>query len=210
MPDDSNGSSSPLSGPAAPDNDRSEVRPASGDADLLLRITRGDASAAEELVDRHSPRLLRAARARISSMFSARFDPEDIVQSTFRSFFRRARTGSYEAPRAGDLFNLLIVIALRKVRARAVEHQAACRDVRRSGEPVEQVADGDDDRSLHELLVTIDEVCRGLGESHRRIVMLRLEGYTIDEIAGRSERSRRTVERALHEFRAVLGEYFAP
>lgn len=180
------------------------------DSELLHRIRSGDEDAALEIVNRHSPRLLRAAKSRISSMFSSRFDPEDIVQSTFRSFFRRAQGGGYEAPQAGDLFNLLIVIAMRKVRARVVEHQAACRDVRRNSDSLEGVAHQGNDADLLDLLVTIEEVCQGLGESHRRIVMLRLEGYSVEEIAERSDRSRRTVERALHEFRAVLSQYFSP
>ena len=180
------------------------------DTTLLRRVEQGDEVAAERIFERHSSRFLRVARTRISTMFASRFDPEDIVQSTFRSFFRRAQGGSYQAPQAGDLFNLLIVIALRKVRARAVHHQAACRDVRCTNDTIDELPTRNDDRPLQDLLETIDEVCAGLGESHRTIVMLRLEGYTIEEIAERSARSRRTVERALHEFRGLLSQYFAP
>jgi hypothetical protein len=40
----------------------------------------------------------------------------------------------------------------------------------------------------------------------RAIVELRIEGHEVEEIVARTQRSRRSVERALQEFRARLRE----
>ncbi len=44
----------------------------------------------------------------------------------------------------------------------------------------------------------------GLPPANREMVRLRLMGFTVGEISGRTGRSRRTVERTLQEFRAGL------
>ena len=63
---------------------------------------------------------------------ASRVDPEDIVQSVFRSFFQRAITDAYSVPAGQDLWKLLLTIALNKVRSQGVYHRAAKRDVLRS------------------------------------------------------------------------------
>jgi RNA polymerase sigma-70 factor, ECF subfamily len=181
------------------------------DQSLLGLLRGGDERAASEIFSRHSARLLAAARTRLSRHLAARVDEDDIIQSTFRSFFRRAGNGGYSAPRTGDLFNLLIVIAMRKVNARADYHQAGQRDVRRSqaGDDLPAM-EASDDRPLRELCLTIDELCSGREEAQRQIVAFRLEGFSIHEIAARTGRSRRTVERELQWFREALSRYFEP
>ncbi len=183
----------------------------STDQSLLNGIRTGSESAATEVFARYSPKLLSVARTRLSAMLSSRVDPDDIVQSTFKSFFRRASHGSYVAPESGDLFNLLIVIAMRKVNAKSEFHQAAIRDVRRSKrmDHLSQTWQGDE-QPLRELCLTIEEICEGLSETQKTIIALRLEGYTVDEVAGKSDRSKRTVERELQNFRKSLSRYFDP
>ena len=63
---------------------------------LLDRVHRGDEQAAEELLDRYVSRLIQLARSRLPSKLARRLDPEDVVQSACRSFFRRAGAGLYE------------------------------------------------------------------------------------------------------------------
>ena len=47
----------------------------------------------------------------------------------------------------------------------------------------------------------------GLPESNREMIRLRIEGYEIAEIAVRTGRSRRTVERVLQDFRNRIAPY---
>ncbi len=181
------------------------------DDSLLGQWRAGDNQAAAEVFARHSPRLMAAARSRLVSFLSTRVDPEDIVQSTFKSFFRRAGNGGYLAPESGDLFNLLIVIAMRKVNAKAYYHQAASRDVRRTSETtVEPLANSNDEQQLRELCLTIDDLCQPLTSIQKQIVALRLEAYSVAEIAEQTQRSKRTVERELQAFRKLLSGYFDP
>ena len=54
---------------------------------LLERFRSGDELAAEALFSRYFERLTSLARTRLSSSLKRRTDPEDIVQSVYRSFF---------------------------------------------------------------------------------------------------------------------------
>ena len=68
----------------------------------------------------------------VSSSLSSRVDPEDIVQSVFRTFFRRASEGQYQVPSGEELWKLLLAISLNKVRSVGQFHRAAKRDIHSS------------------------------------------------------------------------------
>ncbi len=181
------------------------------DKSLLFDVQDGHEAAADELFRRHAPRLMAVARKRLSAMLNSRLDPDDIVQSTFKSFFTKASHGGYDAPESGDLFKLLIVIAMRKVNAKAEYHQAGKRDVRRcAGDKPLDARPGNDEASLRELYLTIEDICADMAEGQRQIIELRLEGRSVAEIAEACQRSKRTVERELQGFRNTLGRYFEP
>ena len=76
-------------------------------ADLLTRIEQGDEPATFELMDRYAERLIALAHKRMSKKLARRIDPEDIVQSACRSFFRNAQLGRYEVRDSDDLWRLL-------------------------------------------------------------------------------------------------------
>ena len=46
---------------------------------------------------------------------------------------------------------------------------------------------------------------RELPEAHRRIIEMRIEGHEVNEIATAVQRSKRSVERVLQDFRQRLG-----
>src|SRR5947207_1477 len=101
-------------------------------AELLARYYRGrDEAAAEELFRRYSGRLTALARSRLSQALATRVDPEDVVQSAYRSFFLLARDGEVLLRESGDLWRLLARITLRKVYRSARRHRADCRSVER-------------------------------------------------------------------------------
>ena len=88
----------------------------SSDRSLLLRLRRGEQDAATQLYVRYAPRLRALVRARCSDRLAGRLEPDDIVQSVFRRFFRRVVQGGYEVPPGEELWGLLLVIALNKIR----------------------------------------------------------------------------------------------
>jgi RNA polymerase sigma-70 factor (ECF subfamily) len=193
-----------LSGPAA--------RPADtvpSDRSLLRRFRSGQPDAATELYRRYADRLRALAAGQVAPELASRLDPDDIVQSVFRTFFRRAARGQYDVPEGENLWNLFTIIALHKIRSAATYHRAAKRDVRASATPLtdpstEQPLAAPDELALAALRMVIDDLRGALPPSMRPIIQLRIEGHRVEEIAQRTRRSRRSVERALQEFRARL------
>lgn len=179
------------------------------DRSLLHRFQRGQADASTQLYLRYARRLHALAVKQSSPDLAQRLDPEDIVQSVFRTFFRRAAEGHYDVPDGEEIWKLLLVIALNKVRTAGEYHRAAKRDVRMtaSGSSYERAVEkesGQDETAYLILRMVVDQALEGLPALHRRMIELRIEGYEVGEIAEQVERSKRTVERVLQEFRARL------
>ena len=102
-----------MAGPddVAPEDD---IREESGPSDrtLLKRFHGGQADAATLLYLRYAARITSFAGTQQGPDLASRFDPDDIVQSIFRTFFRRAAEGHYDVPEGEDLWKLFLVIAL--------------------------------------------------------------------------------------------------
>src|SRR5262245_10642032 len=107
------------------------------DQELLQRFRQGDEQAAAELYARYAHRLRALVKARCSSDLARRIDPDDIVQSVFRRFFQRVSQGDYDVPAGEELWGLLLVIALNKLRTEETYHRAGKRDVRLTIDGVE-------------------------------------------------------------------------
>ena len=177
----------------------------STDASLLRRFRGGDDDAATQLYLRYAGRLRAMAAAQAAPELASRFDPDDIVQSVFRTFFRRAAAGEYAAPGGDELWKLFLIIGLNKVRATAAHHKAAKRDIRQTaGGDALDAAAGSREENLRVLELTIEELLAPLPPTHREIIELRIAGHEVADIAARTGRAKRSVERILHEFRAGL------
>lgn len=175
--------------------------------ELLNRIRHGDEQAAVELLDRFSERLIDLARSRLSRKLARRIDPEDIVQSACRSFFRLARAGRFELDEGAELWHLLATITINKTRNAVRRHTAQKRTVKseeshscESGSaalPPEALAR---EPSPEEAVVLVEETERMMGRLtglQRQIVQLRMQGYTITETSQQAECAERTVRRAM-------------
>jgi RNA polymerase sigma-70 factor (ECF subfamily) len=183
---------------------------APSDKSLLRRFQHGDQDAATLLFLRYAHRLRALARQQCGADLNRRLDAEDIVQSVFRYFFHAARRGYYDVPEGQDLWKLFLVIALNKIRAQGAFHRAARRDVRLT-EDLEACDQSPQFRHQHDkeaytvLHLVIEDILARLPAPHRRMVELRIDGYEVADIARQSNRSKRTVERVLQEFRHQLG-----
>ena len=177
------------------------------DSFLLRQFRAGTADAATLLYFKYAEQLHALAQARMAPDLARRVDADDIVQSVFRTFFRRAALGQYQVPAGGDLWKLLLVMALNKIRSVATHHRSDRRDVSRTpgdDDAGVAVADQDDNAAVATLRMTIEELLCDLPESHRAIIELRIEGHEVADIARKVSRSKRSVERALREFRDQL------
>jgi RNA polymerase sigma-70 factor, ECF subfamily len=190
-----------------------EAQPAEGAADdraLLDQLRDGNDEAATRLYAKYAERLRALARDRTSDALARRLDADDVVQSVFRVFFDGASRGLYDVPAGAEIWKLLVVIALNKIRAAAVYHQAAKRDVRATAELAGLTADQEPTRPDHrrELELVVQETLARLPAAERAVLELRLHGYEVGEIAERRGCSKRTVERALQQARERLRQYF--
>jgi RNA polymerase sigma-70 factor (ECF subfamily) len=181
---------------------------------LLARWREGDQQAATELFERYSERLIALARSRLSAKLSQRVDPEDVVQSVCRIFFTEAREGRYDLQRGGDLWQLLAAITLHKLQSLVHYHSAQKRAPQRergfgtedSLVRIQPTAFAADPTPL-EAATFVDEVELILGRldsRHRPIVVLRLSGKSLEEIAAELKYSDRTVRRVLDQLKREL------
>ena len=102
------------------------------DGVLLAEFRTGGEDAARRLYERYAGRLRRLAESYCKNQYTSRFDAEDVVQSVFRVFFQGVRGHGYDASSDGELWGLLSVIALNKVRGNIDHHSAAKRSVERT------------------------------------------------------------------------------
>jgi DNA-directed RNA polymerase specialized sigma24 family protein len=167
----------------------------------------GDDEAARKLWERFFSRLVEVAVARLGAGSKRRGDEEAIAAAAFNSFFERARSGQFQAVNdRNSLWALLLTIVERK----AINHQIAetrsfrSNDPRRQGGDVVTLLAGSDPTPDFEVMVA-DEFEHLLGmlgqESLVRVVVLRLQGYSVREISEEMGVELRTVYRKLDTIR---------
>jgi RNA polymerase sigma-70 factor (ECF subfamily) len=171
--------------------------------ELVRRHCDGDPEAARQLFEQYACRLCHLAEKHLSRKLAGRVEGEDIVQSAFRTFFRRTSQGEFQIDSSAQLWQLLVVITVRKARAQGRFHTAAVRDI--SAEHPVSAAGVLADLESHEpgpedVIVLMDQIAallKGLPSLYCQVLELRLQGYSATEIAPRLGVSRRTVYRAL-------------
>jgi RNA polymerase sigma factor (sigma-70 family) len=167
-------------------------------------LAAGDTQVVQSFWDNYGARLQGLAAQFLTTRLYRRVDPEDIVQSVCRSFFTRARDGQFELTDRDSLWRLLCAITLTKVRQKArfhgrqkrSVHQEASLDDTRFGGPGLSAAEPTPEEAA-EFADQLQRILDALDEEERQIILLRLEQYTLDEIAQRQGCSERTVRRIL-------------
>jgi RNA polymerase sigma-70 factor (ECF subfamily) len=163
----------------------------------------GDPDAAEVLFDRYALRLVRVAEQHLSRRLAGRLDGEDVVQSVFRTFFRRAEAGEFRIDTSEQLWRLLVRITVLKARAKARHHTAGLRDATAEvGEGASGIVAGvpDGEPGPTEAVALVDQIealLRGLPHAYARVLELRLAGDSVTEVAERLGLSRQGVHRML-------------
>jgi RNA polymerase sigma factor (sigma-70 family) len=173
-------------------------------------LGQGENRALAEIWRRFFPRLSGLARRTLASFPSHNVEAEDVVQSAFISFWLAVdeRRGYHWSGR-DDLWRLLATITARKARKKVRRETAQKRGGAQNREEL-----SDDALAVRQLgklsPVEFDaigeEMLLGLNERRRTTALLRLQGCTDDEIAGRLGCSRRSVERELAAIRQQWSE----
>jgi len=186
--------------------------PGSPDERVLLDLLRkGDEEAYRNLFNAYAERLLGLARWRISQRMARRVDPEDILQSVFRTFFTRVKAGHLSFEDQDDLSKLLVSITVRKTLRQIAFHRAAKRDP-----GMEVVQDDSSAQSLPDVqsvkpspeaevifVDLLEHFMARLEPRERQILELRLQGYRTTEIAEKLGILDRTVRRTFEQIRSV-------
>jgi len=181
----------------------SEPRP--GDLELISNFKAGSQSAAQELFDRYCERLMRLAKRRIGQRMTSRVDPEDVIQSAFRTFFIRVRNDEFSFHEEDDLFKLLVRLTVHKTLRQLAFHRAGKRN------PELEAAQGSDAQDLLQqvsgdepspdaavaLIDEFDRFLRQLPPLDRQVLALKLQGYSTVEIAEQIGSYDRKVRRIL-------------
>ena len=171
--------------------------------ELLPLLPAGDDQAARAVFDRYSERLVRLANQHLSRKLAGRVDGEDVVQSVFRTFFRRGTEGEFHIDSSAQLWQLLVTITILKARAKARHHTADKRDA--GAERAVEVGGAFDPTSREpgpgdavELIDQIDVLLRDLPPLYGEMLGLRLQGRNITDVADELKVSRQTVHRAMN------------
>jgi len=183
--------------------------------DLMSRLRRGDNAAAAEVFNEFANRLIELVQKRLGPQIRRKVDPEDVLQSVFRSFFRRQAAGQMEELETWDsLWGMLVVMAVRKCGHRVEYFLAACRDVQREvARPASADAAGLDDNvrapeptPAEEAILNdlVQHLLARLEGRHRPILALSLQGYAIPEISAQVGCTERTVYRVLERVKSWL------
>jgi RNA polymerase sigma-70 factor (ECF subfamily) len=181
---------------------------------FLARLRAGDDDAARELFQRFAGQLIALARGRFVAGLRHKVDPEDVVQSAYKSFFRRYGGDNLVVENWNSLWGLLTLITMRKCAERVAYHRAACRDVAREVSAPPGVEDGapwsepfgrePTPLEAAELSETVDRLLAGLDEDERPVVELSLQGHSTQEISQRLDCPERTVRRLRERVRSRL------
>jgi DNA-directed RNA polymerase specialized sigma24 family protein len=188
----------------------------------LGHLKAGDTDAAQRLWERYFGSLVRLAHARLRTASRAAEDEEDAALSAFDSFCSAAADGRFpKLDDRDDLWRILVTLTNRKALNQVERHQAQKRG---SGRVVDAAAlGGSDDRrdfldglegsepSPEFALMVADEFRQRLDalrdDSLRQIALMRMEGYTNDQIAERLDCGLRSITRKLELIRRCwLGE----
>jgi RNA polymerase sigma-70 factor, ECF subfamily len=185
---------------------------------LVKRWRKGDQDAATALFERYVERLTQLVGAKLSSKMNARVDPDDIAQSAFKSMFRRVREGDFEFGDDRAFWQLLVTIAVNKVRNKVRFAKAGKRDISR-----DSATGGDDSYDAYvasclerapssDEVVEFEELMEGLfnhlPRREARTLQMRMDGQTQQEIAAELDVDVRTVRRDLEHLKVRLKEMF--
>jgi RNA polymerase sigma-70 factor (ECF subfamily) len=182
---------------------------------LMTRLRSGEDEAAREVFVRFASRLAGLARRHLDARLAVKVDPEDVVQSAYKSFFVRQRGGELDVGTWDGLWGLLTMITLRKCADRAAYFHTEKRDVTREV----SAASDDSAPALTELALnreplpdeaavlaeTVEALFRATGDPDERAILeLSLQGHTATEISEQLGRAERSVRRLREHIRKRL------
>jgi len=180
------------------------------DRDLVERWRRGDEEAARRIVEHYIDQLVGLARRHLNQKLAGRVDPEDIVQSAFRTFFWRARDGQFNFAEQDDMIKLLVRITMNKTLRQVAHHRAAKRNPGKEvaadveGAQIREILDSEPTAEVAtEFLDQVEHLFTRIPPFARQIIELRLQGHSNEEICALLGTYDKKIRRALNHVKAI-------
>lgn len=188
----------------------------------LKQLQNGNREAAARLWEIYYGKLVVLARRKLEGRTRLVADEEDVALSAFRSFYRGLENHRFpDINSRDDLWKILVTITLRKV-LHLVRDES--RQKRGGGwtQLVESSADAEaliaqlaGEEPTPEFAAEVAEQCERLLQQLPsadlvELAIMKMEGYTNEEIAAKWGRAERTVERKLQLIRQIWGQELPP
>lgn len=159
--------------------------------------------AAARFTKRYMEKLVSLIDANMSAKLQSQFDAEDVAQSVLNSWFNGIRKRRITPQSSGEIWSLISVIALNKIRNRVRAFAARKREGswgRQSGEIIEDFPEPEpgDEAEVGDFLC---ELNKRLSERNQQVLQLIIEGYSVKEIAERLGVVPRTIQRCRSDVR---------
>jgi RNA polymerase sigma factor (sigma-70 family) len=171
------------------------------------RLAAGESDAASELLARFSARLVALARRKLGSRLSVKADPEDVLQSVLRTFYRRLSEGEVELRDWAALSGFLTLLTIRKCQRQAERHLSGKRDIRREAavDPAFQIPDREPTPAEAAVFADLlESLLNALDDQDRQVIERFIAGDPANKIAEQIGCSRRTVYRTVERIRDRL------
>ena len=159
-------------------------------AELLARARRDDQVAMQRLVELYEPQLRVVARVRLGPALRPYLDSADLVQSVHRSLLLGLRQDRFEISGPEQLLALALTLVRRKVARhwRHLQRQKRLETGESGSGDLPQLLSslstpGDDPARATEFNDTVRHVCEHLEPIDRKLVEMRLEGFSTVEVA---------------------------
>ena len=163
-------------------------------------------------LERFSEQLIRMARKHLGARLENKVDPEDVVQSAYKSLLLRYGENGLGAESWQGLWGLLATITIRKCADRARYLQAEKRDIRReAAAPAHDfapwmVAVSREPTPEHAAMLSevMADLFGRLEADERQMIELSLQGFSTQEISEQTGRAERSVRRLRERVRKFL------
>ena len=186
---------------------------------LIEGVRDGDERAMAEFCRRYQDQLQRLADRHMAPGLRRRVGASDVVQSVCRTFIRRTQGGEFELADSESLWRLLSAITLAKVRQQARFHLRQKRGIAAERHldsiveggraAVPELAAGGPTPSVQvEFADQFERLLSDMPEDDRKVLDLKLQQCTNDQIAEAVGCSERTVRRILTRIRSRLAREY--
>jgi RNA polymerase sigma factor (sigma-70 family) len=151
---------------------------------LLARVRTGDETALIAVLQQYETRLRLAAHALIGPALRTQMDTFDLVQSVHRALLPGLRNGKYDIAEPEQLVALALTVIRNKLISKwrhlrpEAEQRAGGNDATNSSRQTR-----DDPSAIAQVNDSVRHVLNSLDASDRKLLELRMQGYSIVEIA---------------------------